>query len=185
MQYLDYFNKFKKNENVEWASFDDNAEVGKRVKLIKMDDPHSKLKEGDEGTIRHIDDIGTIHVNWDSGSSLGLIPGEDEYEILEENYNGILDDMGYTRGDSMDMDDMVDRMESDMDDYEELELDIKDFIDEISIERAQDLGFKGFIDLYNEEYPYYKIYNDKMDFARRVYNKLTKDPNQKSFDFGE
>jgi hypothetical protein len=60
---------------------------GARVRLINMDDPYSKLRDGDEGTIDHIDDLGTIFVNWDSGSRLGLVPDVDEFEILNENEN--------------------------------------------------------------------------------------------------
>lgn len=50
---------------------------GTGIELIKMDDPYSTLQPGDKGTVAYIDDIGTIHVNWDKGSSLGLIYGED------------------------------------------------------------------------------------------------------------
>ena len=57
---------------------------GMRVKLKEMKDPYTQLKEGDEGTIEFIDDIGTIFVNWDNGSGLGLIIGEDEFEVLKE-----------------------------------------------------------------------------------------------------
>ena len=32
---------------------------------------------GTQGTVRGVDDIGTIHVEWDSGSSLGVAYGED------------------------------------------------------------------------------------------------------------
>lgn len=56
---------------------------GKRVRLIKMLDDYTKLKEGDEGTIQYTDDIGTIHVKWDNGEHLGLIPDVDEYQILD------------------------------------------------------------------------------------------------------
>lgn len=45
---------------------------GTRVELIYMDDPDSKLKPGDQGTVTFVDDIGTIHVAWDCGSSLGI-----------------------------------------------------------------------------------------------------------------
>lgn len=56
---------------------------GSRVRLIDdIDDPHSKLKAGDEGVITHIDDIGTLHMKWDNGSSLGLIVGLDKFEII-------------------------------------------------------------------------------------------------------
>ncbi len=57
---------------------------GMRVKLKEMKDPYTQLKEGDEGTIEFVDDIGTIFVNWDNGSGLGLIIGEDEFEVLKE-----------------------------------------------------------------------------------------------------
>jgi hypothetical protein len=50
---------------------------GTRVELIYMDDPYSKLKPGDQGTVSFVDDIGTIHINWDSGSSLGAAYGVD------------------------------------------------------------------------------------------------------------
>ena len=57
---------------------------GTRIELIKMDDPYSTLKAGDKGTVAFIDDIGTIHVNWDKGSSLGLVYGEDICRKLTE-----------------------------------------------------------------------------------------------------
>lgn len=30
----------------------------------------------------HVDNMGTIHVSWDCGSGLGLIPGEDEFKKI-------------------------------------------------------------------------------------------------------
>ena len=55
-----------------------NFPVGTRVELVQMDDPYSKkLKPGCKGTVRCVDDIGTIHVAWDCGSSLGIVYGED------------------------------------------------------------------------------------------------------------
>ena len=35
------------------------------------------LKPGDEGTVFHVDDAGTVHVNWDCGSTLGMVYGVD------------------------------------------------------------------------------------------------------------
>jgi len=63
----------------------DTTLKGKRVRLINMNDLHTNLVNGDEGTIQFIDGIGQIHVNWDNGSTLALIPGEDEYKILRES----------------------------------------------------------------------------------------------------
>ena len=57
--------------------------IGTRVELIHMDDPYNhKLIPGCQGTGRWVDDMGTIHVNWDCGSSLGLIPGEDRFKKI-------------------------------------------------------------------------------------------------------
>lgn len=59
--------------------------VGARVELTKMSDPYNtKLFEGCRGTVRAVDDIGTIHVSWDCGSSLGVIYGEDACKVVTE-----------------------------------------------------------------------------------------------------
>jgi hypothetical protein len=50
---------------------------GARIELVRMNDPYSKLKPGDQGTVASVDDIGTVFVNWDCGSSLGAAYGED------------------------------------------------------------------------------------------------------------
>ena len=57
--------------------------AGTRVELVKMDDPYNtKLIPGCQGTVRYVDDMGTIHVSWDCGSSLGVIYGEDACRML-------------------------------------------------------------------------------------------------------
>ena len=57
--------------------------TGARVELISMDDPYNiQLTPGATGSVVSVDDMGTIHVNWDCGSSLGLIPGEDEFKKI-------------------------------------------------------------------------------------------------------
>ena len=53
-----------------------------RLSLISMNDPYSKLVQGDRGTVTHVDDGGTIHMRWDKGSSLGLVYGEDSFRKL-------------------------------------------------------------------------------------------------------
>ena len=50
---------------------------GTRVELVRMDDPYTSLTVGDKGTVRFVDDIGTIHISWDCGSSLGAVCGVD------------------------------------------------------------------------------------------------------------
>lgn len=57
---------------------------GTRVELVRMEDPYTKLKPGDQGSVSFIDDTGTIFVNWDSGSRLGVVFGEDEIRKIQE-----------------------------------------------------------------------------------------------------
>jgi hypothetical protein len=56
---------------------------GTRVELVRMNDPYSKLKPGDRGTVVFVDDTGTIFCDWDCGSSLGAVYGEDAVRKLE------------------------------------------------------------------------------------------------------
>jgi hypothetical protein len=54
-----------------------------RVELIRCSDPHTDLVPGSQGTVMLVDDIGTVHVKWDNGSTLGLVPGEDHWKTLK------------------------------------------------------------------------------------------------------
>lgn len=60
----------------------DRRQAGRRVELISTNDPDSTNGPGLKGTILFADDAGTIHVKWDNGSTLGLIPGEDVWREL-------------------------------------------------------------------------------------------------------
>ena len=52
-----------------------------------MNDPYRPdLKAGALGTVLHVDDIGTIHVSWDCGSSLGVVLGEDPFFRVSTEY---------------------------------------------------------------------------------------------------
>lgn len=55
---------------------------GCRVELISMDDPYTKLQPGERGTVCCVDSIGTIFVDWDCGSSLGVAYGVDRISKL-------------------------------------------------------------------------------------------------------
>lgn len=56
---------------------------GTRIELIRMNDMQAVLPHT-LGTVDYVDDIGTIHMKWDNGSSLGIIEGEDEFVIVDE-----------------------------------------------------------------------------------------------------
>lgn len=61
----------------------DKYTKGTRIRLIQMNDMYATLPDGLEGTVDYVDDVGTIHMLWDNGSSLGLIPGEDAFTVIE------------------------------------------------------------------------------------------------------
>lgn len=55
--------------------------VGTRVVLEKMDDPQAP-PVGTEGTIKGVDDAGSLLVNWANGSTLSVVYGVDEVAII-------------------------------------------------------------------------------------------------------
>ena len=58
---------------------------GARVELVKMNDPfNTVLHPGSKGTVVSVDDIGTIHIVWDCGSSLGVVYGEDSCLVIND-----------------------------------------------------------------------------------------------------
>jgi hypothetical protein len=47
---------------------------GDRVALERTDDPDTRLRPGDEGTVtRHDPELGQLGVRWDSGSTLSML----------------------------------------------------------------------------------------------------------------
>ena len=58
---------------------------GTKVRLLGMEDIQAP-PVGTLGIVMFVDDIGTIHVRWENGSSLGLVWGEDSFEeVRSEN----------------------------------------------------------------------------------------------------
>ena len=47
-----------------------------------MEDPYAPIAPGTEGEVDFVDDIGTIHMKWDNGRALGIVPGEDSFSVL-------------------------------------------------------------------------------------------------------
>ncbi|WP_374848987.1 DUF4314 domain-containing protein [Enterococcus gallinarum] len=57
--------------------------LGTRVELIRMEDIQAP-PTGTRGTVIGVDDIGSIMVSWDNGSSLSVVYGEDSCRKLED-----------------------------------------------------------------------------------------------------
>lgn len=58
--------------------------VGSRVELVKMDDPQAP-PVGTKGTVRGVDDIGSVMVAWDNGSGLSVAYGADICRAMGNN----------------------------------------------------------------------------------------------------
>lgn len=57
---------------------------GTRLMLLSMNVPYHPVEKGMRGTVRLVDDMGTIHMNWDNGRTLGIVPGEDDFRKLTQ-----------------------------------------------------------------------------------------------------
>lgn len=78
-------NNFPSRETVERIR--KQYPVGCRVELLRMDDPKAP-PIGTKGIVRYVDDIGSLGVAWDNGSSLQVVYGEDLCRKLEDADDG-------------------------------------------------------------------------------------------------
>ena len=76
-------NGFKSRREVE--SIKEQYPVGTRIELIGMDDPYAPIESGMQGTVKNVDDAGTLHMEWDNGRTLGIVPGEDQFKVITES----------------------------------------------------------------------------------------------------
>lgn len=55
---------------------------GKRVQMLSMKDP-DPIQCGERGTVVFVDALNQIHVKWDNGRNLAIVPETDSFVILE------------------------------------------------------------------------------------------------------
>ncbi len=58
--------------------------VGTKLQLISMRNETYPVLPGTVGEVTHIDDAGSIHMRWENGSSLALIPEIDSFQTVSE-----------------------------------------------------------------------------------------------------
>ena len=62
----------------------DQYPPGTRIELDFMGDDPRPIAPGTKGTVRIVDDMGTVHCDFDNGRRLVLIPGEDSFHAITE-----------------------------------------------------------------------------------------------------
>ena len=70
-------------EEIDVQKIKDTYKKGMRIRLVSMEDSCHPVPSGTFGTVDYVDDMGTIHMRWDTNSSLGLIPGVDEFCVVD------------------------------------------------------------------------------------------------------
>ena len=85
--------KQMKRQHVEY--YKESYPPGTRILLIHMGSDPSPVEDDMKGTVRCVDDMGTIHCEFDNGRRLGIIPKEDSFrrltetELLQEQEGGM------------------------------------------------------------------------------------------------
>lgn len=81
--YLIERSKYNKMATEKIKKVKETFKCGVRVELVKMADPYTAdMVPGIKGTVKKVDDMGTIHVVWDNGHCLGVVLDEDECRII-------------------------------------------------------------------------------------------------------
>lgn len=57
---------------------------GTRIMLLHMGDDPRPIEDNMRGTVKAVDDLGTLHCSFDNGRSLGIVPGEDSFRKLTD-----------------------------------------------------------------------------------------------------
>lgn len=57
--------------------------IGSKIKLLEDMEDTQGIRAGQFGILEYIDDEGSLHMRWDNGSGLAIIPEIDKFEVIE------------------------------------------------------------------------------------------------------
>lgn len=52
-----------------------------------MENDPNPIPSGTKGTVEFVDDMGTVFCKFDNGRSFGMIPGEDNFHVIQPEEN--------------------------------------------------------------------------------------------------
>ena len=64
--------------------------AGTRVILEKMEDKQAP-PVGSLGTVIGVDDTASLLMKWDNGRTLGIVPGEDQFRVIPESQEEVME----------------------------------------------------------------------------------------------
>lgn len=74
--------KFPAQEQIE--AYRKQYPPGTRVCVDRMPDDPNPVAPGTTGTVKYVDDMGTLHCIFDNGRGLGMVVGVDEFHVIED-----------------------------------------------------------------------------------------------------
>ena len=57
---------------------------GTKICCEYMPDDPNPIEPGTVGKVMYVDDIGTLHCTFDNGRQLGLVPGVDNFHVVQQ-----------------------------------------------------------------------------------------------------
>lgn len=76
-------NEWERNRRMA-ERYKESYPPGTRIMLLQMGDDPRSVEPNTRGTVKLVDDMGTLHCDFDNGRQLGVIPGEDSFRRLTE-----------------------------------------------------------------------------------------------------
>ena len=82
----DIINEINRKEKIDVKKIKDTYKSGMKLRLLEdmKEEKYHPIPAGKIGTVDYVDDVGTIHMKWEIGSSLGIIPEIDKFEEVEK-----------------------------------------------------------------------------------------------------